>query len=147
MTPEQRKAARERCDAASEGPWWFQPADPETEGESHTVYRHKARKIVAEPWRWDDGEFIAHARQDLPAALDQIDKIEGLLRRYEAGETRQMETDVRQFGQFQEVRDERDALLQSLKEAHDVAKMRGECNDTPCEHCLNVARAGMKVPW
>lgn len=67
-----REAARARCDAATEGPWTLD-SPPE------------ASLIISTPTTWavfdgeaetDDAEFIAHARTDLPAALDQLEAAE-----------------------------------------------------------------------
>ena len=81
MTEEQIKAARARCDAATEGPWDF-----DTEffndgpGSNWTVYpehddEHQIALVNGKMNGAGDAEFIAHARTDLPRALDEIDRL------------------------------------------------------------------------
>ena len=71
MTPEDRAAARARCEAATSGPWT-------TVG--NTLYIRNGEPPYEEGIDWfsfpggrDIAEFIAHARTDLPAALDALD--------------------------------------------------------------------------
>ena len=78
-----RKAARERCEKATCGPWIF---DKENHGMSfdagYGLYSEPdresilARKTVAHVGtkQPEDCDFIAHCRQDLPAALDLLDE-------------------------------------------------------------------------
>ena len=82
MTPSERKAARKRCEAATAGPWrareqgwiWQDGTALRLEGAVAIVTDpdHPSSKL--------DGNFIAHARTDLPKALDQIDADERLMR-------------------------------------------------------------------
>lgn len=94
MTPDERKVARERCEAATPGPWEWKAADGSLLGlgtrgfvESEHVLscprcpacqEHGGRCLWPEK---ADSDFIAHARTDLPAALDQLDADDELLRR------------------------------------------------------------------
>ena len=88
-TPEELAAIRERANAATEGPWLYRPhqhddwgtvriSDPE---EPYFVARAQAggpsdldahRKAKTDPYR-HNGEFIAHARTDVPRLLDLIE--------------------------------------------------------------------------
>lgn len=73
MTPEQRRAARARCEAAHKGPW--KP--------SYGLDDVRVTIVRCGPYPYDDAiakvygnvnaEFIYHARTDLPAALDALD--------------------------------------------------------------------------
>lgn len=79
-THERGKEARARCDAATEGPWdIFHICSPA--GESHRIYADcKDGDIAHIPKEWrarnqGNGPFIAHARTDLPDALDEIERL------------------------------------------------------------------------
>lgn len=87
MTPAERAAARARCEAATPGPW-------------ESVYHHEAKwprvRLVYAPDQrtilayvesdklHPDAELVAHARTDLPAALDEIERLETRGRELEA---------------------------------------------------------------
>jgi hypothetical protein len=96
VTKEERAAARARCEAATEGPW-EQTHSVSREGPGCLVH-HQAK--TGAPWticQWTvcqcintpknnavrDATFVAHARADLPAALDEIDRLEALLRKWD----------------------------------------------------------------
>lgn len=82
MTPEQLKAIRERCEAATAGPW----ADNGTSIDQHWTAVPKDWATVVgleecgspyQPWqrlvlKESDAAFIAHARTDVPALLDLV---------------------------------------------------------------------------
>lgn len=71
-----RKAARARCDAATEGPWHQQAL---MDGNYTGVVNDDNRIVCKDGWaRYPDAVFVANARTDLPAALDLLDKIEAL---------------------------------------------------------------------
>ena len=83
MTKEQRAAARERCERAEKGPWYLDADSGSIEatggGCVGYVQHHGNINTVArtgEAFSHADGEFIANARTDLPAALDTIDALE-----------------------------------------------------------------------
>lgn len=90
MTPEERQAARARCEAATPGPWekydqndgmemvfgalwciandaYMNPPDEDSDDPWEAVDIMIATGIEA------DADFIAAARTDLPAALDALD--------------------------------------------------------------------------
>lgn len=69
---------RARADAASNGPWWYDGRDI-----FHKPTGSNMDQIVIPlPLTWHesqavpdaDAEFIAHAREDIPWLLDQLDK-------------------------------------------------------------------------
>lgn len=82
-----REAARERCDAATEGPWYANVNDliggtmvgnrdkPSSEYDNRRESDSGDRE-VADFISAPDADFIAHARTDLPAALDQLEAAE-----------------------------------------------------------------------
>lgn len=88
MTPEQRAAARERCNMATGGPWGLSGSThwPNRQGAIKAVWGHakcrahqpriccidRPRKAIGDA----NAEFIAHARTDLPDALDALDAAE-----------------------------------------------------------------------
>ena len=78
-------AARARCDAATPGPWESPWSDQEDDPEDDPrAFLGPDGAIIIEVG-WHDGalllvleadaEFIAHARTDLPAALDEIERL------------------------------------------------------------------------
>jgi hypothetical protein len=78
MTPEQRKAARERVQKAYKAPW--------VQGDlwapwllSLQVAIRKYLETKDTDAMGDTLDFIAHARTDLPAALDEIDRLHNAL--------------------------------------------------------------------
>lgn len=71
MNTDERKAARARCEAATPGPWVNMP-----DGPLFGLILASGDHICEMPPlddRTEDFEFIAHARTDLPAALDALD--------------------------------------------------------------------------
>lgn len=96
------EAIRKRCEAATEGPWLRETGD---ERRSSNVIRilheidgtrlYRRYEKVAEIWEDEDegeqpadpsenseadAEFIAHAREDVPALLAEVDRLRALLR-------------------------------------------------------------------
>ncbi len=78
-----RKASRERCNAATGGLW---SSDGANTGPAVRSWNGARAQLVAKcpPSRHDDATFIAHARADLPAALDMLDQIQGLANAWRA---------------------------------------------------------------
>lgn len=72
MTPETLAAIKARCEAATPGPW---------KADGCELYVHHSREWVGETLRPDDpraprdAEFIAHAREDVPALVDALDRL------------------------------------------------------------------------
>jgi hypothetical protein len=81
MNIDERKTARAVCEAATEGPW-------ETNSHNWSIWGPKSREVARivniNPSALGDSDFIAHARTGLPAALDEIDRLEGECERLRA---------------------------------------------------------------
>ncbi|MED1742031.1 hypothetical protein P4U97_21475 [Bacillus swezeyi] len=81
MTKDELEAIRQRAEAATEGEW--------CEGYDHYVLIDNFKGSyqtfgVARCARKEDTEFIAHARQDIPALLDHIAALQGKIDLYES---------------------------------------------------------------
>ena len=65
-----RTAARARCETATKGPW-----EAKCSGHDYPyIVAHGKQLACGEDFgKMPDAEFIAHARTDLPAALDALD--------------------------------------------------------------------------
>ena len=81
MTPAKRKAARARCEAATPGPW---AAHPQPRSLTSIRSRDDSIAVVTSDRDDADSAFIAHARADLPAALDALDAAEAEIARLRA---------------------------------------------------------------
>lgn len=87
MKPAERVSAiRERLEKATKGPWYqgshAQP-EPPTPDAVELSRLLCCFEDEGEPrfWDWEgDGEFVANAREDLPWALERIEKLEAALR-------------------------------------------------------------------
>lgn len=77
------EAIKARCDVATPGPWKMHKHCDE----SDHMQVHDTKGVVCEtslygfeyPEQWDNGIFIAHARQDIPELLAYIDELEDKL--------------------------------------------------------------------
>lgn len=77
---------RNRCDAATPGPWRsFWEGRHHTSGDSVIIRGEQEERedLYISPCTMADQDFIAHARQDVPALLDEVLRLRGLLK--EAG--------------------------------------------------------------
>lgn len=90
MTPEELAAIRARAEAATPGPWKVDEgpalADPLLEGEGDW-YRH-IEGWTNTGWEWlclspEDAAFIAHAREDIPKLLDEVEALRARAERAE----------------------------------------------------------------
>ena len=85
-TPERIEEARERCAAATPGPWEIdheglvRTASPEMLDEPIVLASTYPGEEGRLQWSTEDRAFIAHARADLPAALAEIERLRDLLR-------------------------------------------------------------------
>lgn len=88
MTPEELNTIRERCEKATPGPWTTdrptKPSDPDEFSRWVAICGLGGRTgVFADPpggqFPWNDAQFIAHAREDIPALLDHIKDIERCL--------------------------------------------------------------------
>lgn len=87
MTPERLAAIKARADAATPGPW----KTGEDDFTKHTIYAAKDRATIIVQRRDDsdmfwnsiiplkqtfsDAAFIAHAREDVPALLEEVERL------------------------------------------------------------------------
>ena len=69
------KEIKDRCDAATEGPWIFYPED-ETDHWQLSDYQYTFFKQddSGVPITKPEGDFIAHARTDVPMLLEMVEK-------------------------------------------------------------------------
>jgi putative IMPACT (imprinted ancient) family translation regulator len=72
MTTQQLNEIRERCETATSAPWYIR---------RHTVEDYNANHICGDfgYGSVDDKAFIAHARADVPALLDEIERLNAAL--------------------------------------------------------------------
>jgi hypothetical protein len=79
LNAEELEAIRKRAEAATQGPWF----------DSETVY--VVSNVSGDSIEWDadfiaetqeqsDAEFIAHAREDVPKLLAEIERLQGVIR-------------------------------------------------------------------
>jgi hypothetical protein len=132
MTPEQRQAARERCDKATPGPWRGHDTEEEVERWWGAFPANAPQCLVmaaddpvcctnddgvATETEWNNGIFIAHARADLPAALDALD----------AADSHQAQSDLRISNQRAEINRLTHELRESERRFQVFATWRREC--------------------
>lgn len=73
-------AIRARAEAATLGPW-FQGREGHRYESERDVYSHRepevneSHDIASSVWSSADAEFIAHAREDVPALLDEVERL------------------------------------------------------------------------
>lgn len=89
MTEEQLKEIQKRANAASPGPWfdhynkiWSQPECERLPDDANPVAWTDASHGDT-PDRPDDTQFIAHAREDIPALIGEVRKLKALLKKLE----------------------------------------------------------------
>ena len=85
MTEQEIKKARERCEKATPGPWKF-GSSPAFKSTAFYVDDSLDDRMICECWEGDDNtareadaQFIAHARTDLPLALNEIKRLRAVL--------------------------------------------------------------------
>lgn len=76
-----RDSIRQRVAAATEGPW-EQDGDYAVYGFDHT--RRRGRSLLATVYDYGNPDFIAHARQDIPALLAVADAAAAVLENHDA---------------------------------------------------------------
>ncbi len=64
-TPPDPDAIRARCEAATPAPW---------EADDNDIWTADGDRFIGSPPRIADAEFIAHARTEIPALLDEIER-------------------------------------------------------------------------
>jgi len=80
MDKAERDAIRARCVAATSGPWTI---DKFGRYEDHDECALIIGETVNDMYNYADAEFIAHARQDIPALLDALEAAEMRLYEYQ----------------------------------------------------------------
>lgn len=78
---------QKRCEDASIEPWgWWEDAYGWVlrHGESNAVCIFDVRRMLSQQPSEADREFIAHARTDIPALLDEVEKVEAECERLRA---------------------------------------------------------------
>ncbi len=85
MTPERFKEIKARCEAATKGPWKLgEEFGAKLIGTDDTIIVEiSTPQILGCSVKPCNSKFIAHARQDLPDCLDEIERLRGELRRFE----------------------------------------------------------------
>lgn len=85
MTREEIEAIRQRCEAATPGPWVVAGRGSVDMLTGKRDWCQLER--VMHPWkcfhRWEDAEFAAHAREDIPNLLADRRELVGLLKECE----------------------------------------------------------------
>lgn len=78
LTLARLREMKERAEAATRGPW---ARGPQVRGQTPDVVDAQGQIVHYGLW-WDDGDadFIAHARNDVPALLDALDGIIAFVR-------------------------------------------------------------------
>ena len=140
-------AIRERCEAATPGPWKV------VEGKSFGV--QSENKNIAACFRTENEQFIAHSREDLPWALDQIAEREKEIARLH---------DL--LAERNVLLDKQDAEIVRMTEALEIEKRghvncmsaerqsdgkclgygRGENDDEPCAQCATCPQCTAYEP-
>jgi len=68
LTPERLRAIKERCERATPGPWWWD--------DRGDVYGSKDGNTWIAGFRRElDAEFAAHARDDVPALVAEVERL------------------------------------------------------------------------
>lgn len=142
-----------RCEAATPGPWGYHHEVNEVYSEQcddessfqmawfayGTVYRRMKR-------REHDGNFIAHAREDIPALIAEVERLRDGLRRYDRELSKALE-------QVKALTNERNSALVKCKTMQgllgDVAQLHArESYETPSGKGEVVLRHGdINVLW
>ena len=74
LSEKEIEAIRKRADKATEGPWWASEGLYVVNNLTGDSYEWDA-DFVAETERESDAEFIAHAREDIPKLLAEIERL------------------------------------------------------------------------
>ncbi|MED2979533.1 hypothetical protein P4284_23000 [Bacillus swezeyi] len=80
LTKDDLEAIRQRSEKATEGPWRIGKQSPNGLNNIGTI----GGLLTAQTTDGDDAEFIANARQDIPALLDHIAALQGKIDLYES---------------------------------------------------------------
>lgn len=79
LSEEVLKAIRDRCEAATAGPWksYIEGRDHES---GSSFIRTSGEDIELSGATDADQDFIAHARQDVPQLVDEVERLRGRLK-------------------------------------------------------------------
>ncbi len=80
LTNTEIDAIRKRAEEATEGPWWASEGLYVVNNLTGDSYEWDA-DFVAETERESDADFIAHAREDIPKLLAEIERISSVYKR------------------------------------------------------------------
>lgn len=79
------KAIKARCEAATPGPWqttvFYGVSSPKSKG--YSVDTDKYVGVVEEVSLKKDAEFIAHAREDVPKLVAEVEQLQSRIRQLE----------------------------------------------------------------
>ena len=131
MTDERAAEARERHNSATPGPWhwdgteaYLYSQEPNHEAKDSIAVRYKSRSLLcghaAQLVHEHDAVFIAHARADVPALLDERDGLKNLLSEADASRERLWKTNAELRGQRDELKAERERLKAENKDQVDA---------------------------
>jgi len=132
LTQEQIEEIRKRAEAATPGPWFREYGDVKTNGVTDRKY-DEAETIAEMYHDDDDAEFIAKARQDIPALLAHIERLDAYI--VHLGEQVESDKEVK-FGYYNEnkmfkqiiaeLQAKNDKLETAIQDALSVGEMQKE---------------------
>lgn len=78
LTTQEIEAIRERAEKATEGPWYYALNINEQTGEPDVLPHviSDTQEVISENMYDENAEFIAHAREDIPKLLAEVERLE-----------------------------------------------------------------------
>jgi hypothetical protein len=125
MTKQQLNEIRERCEAATSAPWYIR---------RHTVEDYNANHICGDFGYGSDGDkaFIAHARADVPALLDEVERVQK-----ERGNIGELYNEL--FDEVKRLQRCETALLAALKVQRICWCCANDSESTECQTCKHCS--------
>jgi hypothetical protein len=126
MTAPDLDAIRARAEAATPGPW-------ERSGSLVQAGRRARRARVGQTWglAWkQDAEFIAHAREDVPALLDEVERLRGEAENWKR----------HAWAQGEEAAEHLDARVKAEAQVQAVRALHVDDGNGWCEGCDRYSR-------
>ncbi|MCG5252570.1 ead/Ea22-like family protein [Brevibacillus agri] len=84
ITPEELAAIRERAERATPGRWSIAGRPPcvvsNPTGPREVICVGQDSNVEGQRDNWDDMQFIAHAREDIPKLLAEIERLQSVIR-------------------------------------------------------------------
>ncbi len=131
MTDERAAEMRKRHDSATPGPWhwdgteaYLYSQEPNHEAKDSIAVRYKSRSLLcghaAQLVHEHDAVFIAHARADVPALLNERDRLKKLSSETDASRERLWKTNAELRGHRDKLEAERDRLKAKNKDHVDA---------------------------